>query len=54
MELALLNGAYMCLYKGLSPGDFLDTAIVDAISAVRLDRKKGIIPNPLWGLEKSA
>jgi DNA-binding NarL/FixJ family response regulator len=54
MELALLNGAYMCLYKSTSPGDLLDTAILQAISAVRLDRKNRIIPNPLWGLARSA
>jgi CheY-like chemotaxis protein len=39
MQLALINGAQLCLYKSMSPDDLLNTAILQATSAVRRKRK---------------
>lgn len=51
MELALLNGAYLCLHKGIVPGDALETTILQAISAVRQDLKRS---NSAWNLDRAA
>jgi len=54
MELAILNGACISLHKQIAAGDHLERAILQAVAAMRPDRKRGTFLNPLWGLKQSA
>ena len=54
MELAILNGAYISLHKQIAAGDYLERAILQAVSTRQPGHKKGTLLNPLWGLKQSA
>jgi CheY-like chemotaxis protein len=54
MQLALLNGAHLCLYKSMSPDDLLNTAILEATSAVRRGRNGRALALPSWERQAAA
>jgi len=54
MELAILNGASISLHKQIAAADYLERAILQAVSTRQPDRKRGTFASPLCGLKLSA